>query len=173
MATFPLRDVDFKLIEAAIRLTDWLAQRCEAGPQVIKCLHNTRDVLQRLPEVTEDVSCGFAATIADACFRQEHKPLAKAIEGFNRFWGVDYTAFHYDRPFLSLHSGFCDEPRPTDFRQEITEELNFALFAGGPEHLGDYNFHRWIAEVTDLIVFLRAGRTLEINADYELRRTSA
>lgn len=129
-------------MQSAIKFADWLKQRNEADSEAIECLVQIRIVLERLPDVTDSVSCGFSAWIADESFDSIAVPASNELKLFSRSWGVDYTTFHYERPLLNFFSCYCDHPPPTDIWDEIAEELDFKIFAGDNEHVGEYNFDR-------------------------------
>ncbi len=145
--------------------------RKEADSEAIECLKQTREVLSRLPDVTDSISCGFSAWVADELFDSITIPENSEIKLFSRTWGIDYTTLHYKRPFLSFFSCYCDHPPPSNIWDEDAQELHFNLFAGENQYVGEYNFDRWANEVGDLSVFLTPGRVLEIHADYEERST--
>jgi len=158
---YDLRAEDWPLIEAAIRLGDWLVSQPEVTEEQQKAIRCLQSALRRLPEASPgvDVEYGFSAVIGEGYYVEMKED---EWEGLYRSWGVSM----FPPGLLEIFSIYTPHPE-VDYFEQMAHELEFALKAGEPnERVGDFYYQEWIAEVSDPGQFRKEGVHFEIEAEF-------
>jgi hypothetical protein len=146
---YDLRPEDYLLVEAAIKLGDWLASYEETTPEQIDAIRYLQNALRRLPESSPDVNAqyGFRAIKGRGFFVEMPDD---AWQGVSRAWAVTM----YPPGVIEIFSNYSPYPEVHIFKK-LAHELGFELRAGEPNpHIGAFYFNEWIDEVSDPAAFI-------------------
>lgn len=157
---FPITEEHKPLIDALIRMGDWLAGQELATPDQVKAIRTLQGALARLPEPTPgiDAEYGFSAVIGEGFFTLLPED---AWQGLARSWHV----FMYPPCILEICSVYSPHPR-VDAPEQWEHEF-FMYFSLGEDNtiIDDrWNLQRFIQEISQPELLIGNGAVFEIEA---------
>ncbi len=152
---FRLRPADFKLVNSAIQLGDWILAQPEAKPEQRLAVESLNEALRKLPELTEGLDLSFGV---DLGFRN---PDGTSL---SRAWRVGLFTSKDERLRLVLYSTWTAYP-PVAPGDELPHELDFELAMGDPEFEGEHCFTLWREEIESMSALRARSTYFEIEAE--------
>jgi hypothetical protein len=158
--SYDVRFLDTPLIEAAIRLGDWLAAQGATSDQQRLAIQDVQRFLRALPQNTENIDAEYGLRLNPI---DDRDPDAVA-----RAWGVGITPGAFE---LSSSKTRINDPNPFD---RVDCELQWSLRLGERNKNSNKNVEMWIAELCDPRKLIVPGYILSVatyyDDDYEQHR---
>ena len=150
---FIIRNDDWPLINAAIKFGEWLRKQDIDNEQKGK-IDNLINALKILPKPTIGLDAVYGLHILEK--------YPKGID-IDRSWYVCMYPAEWAECVLEIGSTYSPNPRLDDIFDKIDNELNFMLNNDGKVFTHDYNFDRWINEVSNPDVYKTTAIEYEID----------
>ena len=150
---FILRDEDWPLINAAIKLGRWIYKQ--------DITNDKKEIVNKLIEALSILPVPTIGLNAEYGFHV----LEKTNDGIDidRSWTVTMYPAQWAECVLEIISTYCTNPRSEDICDELDNELGFILKNDGKSFNHDFNFERWIREVDDPDVYKAISIEFEID----------
>lgn len=174
--TFHLVKEDHPLIEAAIRLGEWIFWQQEVTPEERAAIRTLQGQLKRLPSPLEGYRLDYGVTLEFdlALDSPETQDLSVPAIELSRGWHVSIWTDPSRICAVDIFSIYSLLPDLEDARAKereksdsIDHELDFYLKAGQGtgDRIGDLN--RWVSEVDSLDEFRAKARSIEIETYFK------
>lgn len=150
--TYTLREMDRPLIDAALKLGDWILDQPDTGRGQKKAVTALQDALRCLPGRPPWI-------IAEYGFHVRYE--SQDGKGLYRAWRVALSPAG-----LEIYSVYSPDVK-IDIEEKLTHELNFWLRPSRDSRHDGYYFDEWISEVADPDQFRTDGGLFGVMAEVE------